>query len=30
MRLKFVKKGGIPIEIFNKMFEKAHTTKKEK
>ncbi|MDD5010460.1 MAG: hypothetical protein PHC68_18930 [Syntrophorhabdaceae bacterium] len=32
MRIKFVKKGGIPIEIFNKMFvttEKKEEEKKE-
>ena len=27
MRIKFVKKGGIPVEIFNKMFVKTEEEK---
>lgn len=30
MRIKFVKKGGIPIEQFNKMFVKSEEEKEKK
>lgn len=30
MRIKFVKKGGIPIEQFNKMFVTTEEKKEEK
>jgi len=30
MRIKLVKKGGIPVEVFNKMFVKTEEKKEEK
>ena len=29
MRIKFVKEGGIPVEVFNKMFVKTEEKKEE-
>lgn len=30
MRIKFVKKGGMPVEVFNRMFVKTEEEKEKK